>query len=99
MFMRRCILFFFLGLIACKNGQRQSSEDDIPVKNPSILSVTTEVWASPIKQQISGTCWAYSTASFLESEIYRIKGLSIDLSEMYFVYNAYKQKAQNYILR
>ncbi|MDR3062038.1 MAG: hypothetical protein LBU57_07995 [Dysgonamonadaceae bacterium] len=63
------------------------------------LTIINEVPALPVTQQISGTCWAFSTTSFLESEIYRIKGRFIDLSAMYFVYNVYLQKAQNYILR
>ncbi len=50
-------------------------------------------------QQASGTCWSFATASFLESEIIRITGKELDISEMYNVRMAYFEKAQNYILR
>lgn len=50
-------------------------------------------------QQRTGTCWSFATASFLESEVLRIKGMSIDLSEMYNVRNIYEDKARNYFLR
>lgn len=52
-----------------------------------------------ISQGRTGTCWSFSTSSFLESEIIRLTGKSIDLSEMYTVRNTYPIKAQNYIMR
>ena len=36
-------------------------------------------------QYKSGTCWCYSALSFIESEILREKGDSVDLSEMFVV--------------
>ena len=37
-----------------------------------------------IKNQYrSGTCWCFSALSFIESEIIRTKGETLDLSEMY----------------
>lgn len=56
---------------------------------------TTEV----ISQGNTGTCWSFSTSSFLESEIIRLTGKKIDLSEMYTVRNTYPKKAWNYIMR
>ena len=96
--MKRYIWFILLLLVSCQ-GEHPSNHPGKKKMEPPSLSVIIDIPALPVKQQISGTCWAYSTTSFLESEIYRIKGFFIDLSEMYFVYNAYKQKAQNYILR
>ena len=52
-----------------------------------------------ISQGITGTCWSFSTSSFLESEIMRISGKNIDLSEMYNVRNTYPKKAWNYVMR
>ncbi len=55
---------------------------------------------SEVKSQgQTGTCWSFSTASFLESEIYRITGKQIDLAEMYIVRNTYDKKAWNYVMR
>lgn len=52
-----------------------------------------------ISQDVTGTCWSYATSSFLESEIVRITGKQIDLSEMYNVRNTYIDKAENYVMR
>lgn len=52
-----------------------------------------------ISQDKTGTCWSFSTSSFLESEIIRINGKKIDLSEMYQVRQTYPMKAENYIHR
>ena len=55
---------------------------------------------STVKSQgNTGTCWSYSTSSFLESEIKRITDMDVDLSEMYTVRNTYPQKAWNYVMR
>lgn len=59
-----------------------------------------DVEASTVKNQgQTGTCWSFATSSFLESEIYRIKGISVDISEMFIVRNTYNQKAWNYVMR
>ncbi|NQY06089.1 MAG: aminopeptidase [Flavobacteriaceae bacterium] len=55
---------------------------------------------SDVKSQgNTGTCWSFSTSSFLESEIKRITGKDIDVSEMYHVRNTYPKKAWNYLMR
>lgn len=54
---------------------------------------------SVISQGITGTCWSFSTTSFLESEIIRMTGKQVDLSEMYSVRNTYTKKAWNYVMR
>ena len=50
-------------------------------------------------QQRTGTCWSFATASFLESEVLRLKNKRVDLSEMFGVRNIYEDKARNYFLR
>src|SRR5690606_544000 len=52
-----------------------------------------------VSQGQTGTCWSFSTSSFLESEIKRISGRTIDISEMYHVRKTYPVKAQNYLMR
>ncbi len=60
----------------------------------------TNIEVTPIiTQQNTGTCWSFSTTSFLEAEIIRTTGKQIDLSEMYNVRNIYMDKADNYIMR
>ncbi len=52
-----------------------------------------------ISQDITGTCWSFSTSSFLESEIIRLTGKKIDLSEMFQARTSYMAKAENYVMR
>lgn len=55
---------------------------------------------TPVKSQDNtGTCWSFSTSSFLESEFLRQGKPSVDLSEMYIVRKIYEQKMRNYVLR
>ena len=54
--------------------------------------------ATSVKDQFrSGTCWAWSTASFLESEMMRLGKDSVNLSAIYFVKHAYSDKADKYV--
>ena len=55
--------------------------------------------SSVISQGKTGTCWSFSTSSFVESEIERINGKKIDISEMYTVRVIYDQKTWNYVMR
>lgn len=51
-----------------------------------------------IKNQYrSGTCWCFSALSFVESEILRMKGDSLDLSEMFVVGKSYRDRAVKYV--
>ena len=51
-----------------------------------------------IKDQYrSGTCWCFSTLSFLENEIIKAGGPALDLSEMWIVRNIYFEKAVKYV--
>ncbi len=54
--------------------------------------------ASPVRDQYhSGTCWDFSTSSFLESELIRKGKGEISLSEMFFVRKDYEEKAIWYV--
>ncbi|HIG32831.1 MAG TPA: peptidase C1 [Flavobacteriales bacterium] len=65
---------------------------------PQSLDKFTIVEAeNPISQGNTGTCWCFSTTSFYESEINRISGKTINLSELYPVYFEYIEKARGYI--
>ena len=52
-----------------------------------------------ISQGRTGTCWSFSASSFLESEIMRLTGKTIDISEMYNVRHTYPKKAWIYVMR
>lgn len=53
---------------------------------------------TPVKDQSnSSTCWSFATTSFVESELIRTGKGEFDLSEMFFVWHIYPQKAENYV--
>jgi bleomycin hydrolase len=58
----------------------------------------TRVWHFPPRAQyLTSTCWSFSTTSFLESEVKRLTGQEIKLSEMWFVYWEYVTKAKGWV--
>ena len=69
-----------------------------PIEKDLTFTVVKELPITSVKNQASsGTCWCYSTLSFLESEILRMGGDSLDLAEMFVVSKAYADKAEKYI--
>lgn len=59
-----------------------------------------EISCTPvISQGKTGTCWSFSSTSFLEAEIIRTTGKQIDLSEMYNVRHTYPKKAWVFVMR
>jgi bleomycin hydrolase len=88
--MRNLIVFFGIFFI-CLSLTAQEAYQFTEVENIEATPV--------ISQGRTGTCWSFSTSSFLESEIIRLTGKSIDISEMYTVRNTYPLKAQNYVMR
>ena len=58
----------------------------------------TSYWHNPpISQGRSGMCWCFSTTSFFESEIYRLHGKKLKLSELHTVYYEYVEKARRFV--
>ncbi|TFU93136.1 aminopeptidase [Barnesiella sp. WM24] len=56
------------------------------------------VKTTPVRDQNqSGTCWCFSTNSFLEGEMMRQGAKPVDLSEMYTVRHCYLDKARKYV--
>lgn len=73
-------------------AQEDSKESGFQFDTISMVPTTS------VKNQYkSGTCWSFATTSFVETEILRTTGKKYDLSEMYFVYNAYKAKAESFV--
>lgn len=71
----------------------QSSQE---LANDPLLYKT--YWHTPVVSQgNTGTCWNYSTTSMYESEIYRLKGKNVKMSEMYTVYCEYIEKARRFV--
>ena len=65
---------------------------------PYTFSIVKENAVGSIENQCqTGTCWSFATVSFLEAEVLRKGGKSVDLSEMYNVRITYPLKADAYV--
>lgn len=51
----------------------------------------------PVAQYRTGTCWSFSGTSFIESEVARLTGSKIKLSEMHTVYYEYVEKVRQFV--
>lgn len=74
-------------------GQKKEAENYLFTNK--IVNEHTEIK----NQQHTGTCWSFSSTSFLESELIRLGKGAIDLSEMYNVRMNYQDKSFNYVMR
>ncbi|MBI5217873.1 MAG: peptidase C1 [Bacteroidia bacterium] len=73
-------------------------QSGIDLPNKMDLYKKNTQWHNPsISQGNAGTCWAFSTTSFYESEIYRLTKKQVKLSELYTVYWEYVEKARRFI--
>jgi bleomycin hydrolase len=62
------------------------------LKPPAIVNCT------PVKDQsMSGTCWSFSSNSFLESEMLRNRKETLDLSEMFVARYSYVRKVETWL--
>ena len=88
------LLAFGLSAFASQKAQPVVADSTgFKFKDVKVLKRTT-----PVKDQNkSGTCWCFSTNSFLEDEILRKGGDELHLSEMFTVRKCYEDKADKYI--
>lgn len=62
------------------------------------FTTVVDVETTPVENQgASGTCWSYSTNSFLESEMAKAGKQPVHLSKIYTARCAYLEKAVNYV--
>ncbi|WP_206610994.1 C1 family peptidase [Mariniphaga sediminis] len=67
-------------------------------KDPWVFEDIMELPAMPVEDQHrSGTCWSFSTLSFLESEMLRLGKDPVNLSEMFIVWHTYSEKALKHV--
>jgi bleomycin hydrolase len=77
------------------NAQEKTNKKDSEYRFTTIKNLD----ATPVKNQnMTSTCWSFSSLSFFESEMIRMgKGKEFNLSEMFVVNKVYTLKADNYI--
>lgn len=65
---------------------------------PEDFTIEVNLERTPVLSQgNTGTCWCFATTSFLESEVKRLKGETVDLSEIYGVHAAWLEKAELFV--
>ncbi|MCM1520587.1 MAG: hypothetical protein NC098_07350 [Lachnoclostridium sp.] len=95
--------YFLLSLVAMSISSAAFADEPIDTVIPvdSTGFVFTDIKLVPTNsvkdQNRSGTCWCFAGTSFLEDEILRKTGKSIDLSEMFTVRHCYDDKAVKYM--
>lgn len=87
------ILTLALAAVIATGANAEEKKDSVN-KNKPVFTVVKENKITSIKDQSrSGTCWAYSTLSFFESEILRNTGKTYDLCENFVASKTYLDRA------
>lgn len=88
----RFLLMFIIALMAIQTSFAGDDKKGYQFEDIVILP------ASEVEDQYrSGTCWSFSTLSFLESEMLRLGKPVVDLSEMFVVWHTYSDKALKHV--
>ena len=97
--MRKVVYALALALVMSSTAfaQKKNKNKKEDKKEYQFTLVKENPVTSVKDQNRSGTCWAYSALSFIESEILKAGKGEYDLSEMWIVRNAYMEKAERYI--
>jgi bleomycin hydrolase len=66
-------------------------------KPPSPDAFRSAFHFPPVAQYATGTCWAFCSTSYFESEAARTVGRKVKLSEMWTVYWEYVEKARRFV--
>ncbi|MES2678706.1 MAG: C1 family peptidase [Bacteroidota bacterium] len=93
--MKNKLAFAFAVIAFAAFSQEKTNKKDSEYK----FTIVKTIDAMPVQNQnMTSTCWSFSSLSFFESEMLRAgKGKDFNLSEMFVVRKAYALKADNYI--
>ena len=83
----------FIALLAVLFASGLQAQEENPNKKPVFTTIKELPITSVKNQNRSGTCWAYSTLSFFESEILKKTGKTYDLAEMFVCNKDYMERA------
>ena len=100
--MKKSILVFAALAVAGISANAQQARPQIPFPDYQFETVKANPITSVKNQASSGTCWAFSTIGFVESEIIRINNIKDeakypDLSEFFVVSHSYSDRAEKYV--
>ena len=94
-----CALFtMLLGMSLNASAQENLQRGAIASQVEKTFTTVKEIPITSVKNQWrSGTCWAYATLGYFESEILRQTGRTYDLCEMFVVSKDYMDNATHYV--
>lgn len=93
--MKRFLTLALLTLFIAGTNAQEAKKDSVKNPNKPIFTTIKENKITSIKDQNkSGTCWCFSTLSFLESEILKKSGKEYDLCEMFVINKTYMDRAK-----
>lgn len=101
--MRKIALMLALTLPVCAIAQddlikKLDGNESDSAKKKFEFTTKINLETTDVKNQgRSGTCWSYSTNSFLESEMIRMGRPAVDLAEIYTARKVYTEKADAYV--
>ncbi len=99
--MRKIFILAMAALLPVSVSAQTASKQQVKPADYRFTTVKEIPVTSPKNQNRSGTCWCFSTLSFLESEVIKAKNLKQDaypdFSEMFIVYHSYHDRAVKYV--
>jgi len=96
--MKKMTILLALATICAFSAAAQPKESKDSKEPEYQFTTVKENPITPVKNQFrSGTCWCFSTLGFLESEVLRLTGKEVDLSEMWIVRHSYMDRAVKYV--
>ncbi|NRT14188.1 bleomycin hydrolase [Flavobacterium sp. 28A] len=93
-------LVLSMSTVSAQDGLVNSLKVNISAKSAESFNFTDVINlanTSVKNQGSSGTCWSYSTNSYLESEMIRQGKQPVELSQVFSARNAYVEKGKNYV--
>ena len=87
------IFAFTLAALMAAGVMAEEKKDSVNKNKPVVTTIKENPITSIKDQNRSGTCWAYSTLSYFESEILRKTGKTYDLCESFVANKTYMDRA------
>ena len=84
--------------VAPAKTEKRFSADLSAMTFPNKVALYQQEWRlPPVSQGNTNTCWCFSATSFFESEVHRLTGQEIKLSEMFTVYWEYIERTRRFV--
>lgn len=96
--MKKLIILAAVATMALGAKAQETAAADSTKEEGFVFTTVKENPITSVKNQNkSGTCWCFSGLGFLESEVLRMKGIELDLSEMFVVSHTMMDRATYFV--